>query len=280
MPKRQSKPRKAVHRNLHLVSPQLTGPDVRALQAEVNAELRHRKLEWRCIKANGEFGPRTLHACAFLGWVLGFSRERWEKMTGHDHPRVDRSAQRILRDPSKRSALDHAREAARQKEVRELRHQHNTGPALAVRYIEGMAAKGVHEEGETNTGSRVDVWEAFFGLHAQPWCGCLAGYAAKKVGGSTASTWFPYGPSIMADARAHRNGVREVSFDDIEAGDILVLWNGEHVVTATERPKGDSIRTGEGNTSPNDGDSQADGGCVAIKVRSRSDVSCVARVYG
>ncbi|HUB98988.1 MAG TPA: hypothetical protein VMS11_04100, partial [Solirubrobacterales bacterium] len=93
------------------------------------------------------------------------------------------------------------------------------------------------------------------------------------------TTWFPYGPSIMADAKAGRNGVREVAFDQIEEGDVLVLWGGAHVVTAAAKPSGDNVPTGEGNTSPTDGESQADGGCVAMKTRTRADVSCAARPY-
>lgn len=268
----------AVHRGLHLVSPLVRGADVQALQKRVNAELEHRRLAWRRVEVDGQFGPKTLHACAFLGWVLGFSGRRLEEITGAE-PRLGQRAQRVLRDPRRRLPAERARERLRRRKLRALRRAHAKGPTAAVDYIREMAAKGVHEVGSTNTGELVDRWQAYFGLRAQPWCGCLAGYAAKEVGGSQATTWFPYGPSIMADARAGRNGVREVPFEQAEPGDVLVLWNGEHIATAMAHPGGGTIATGEGNTSPNSGDSQADGGCVALKTRSRSDISCVARVY-
>jgi len=268
----------AVHRGLHLVSPLVRGADVRALQERLNAELAHRQLSWRQVAVDGQFGPRTLHACAFLGWVLGFSSRRLREITGSE-PRLGERAQRVLRDPRRRAPVERARERARRPKVRALRRSHVDGPAAAVDYIREMAAKGVHEIGDTNTGELVDRWQSYFGLHAQPWCGCFAGYAAKAVGDSPATTWFPYGPSIIADARAGRNGVREVSFEDAKPGDILVLWSGDHIATAMARPSATTIATGEGNTSPNDRDSQADGGCVALKTRSRSDVSCVARIY-
>ncbi|HST69072.1 MAG TPA: hypothetical protein VLI94_05380 [Solirubrobacterales bacterium] len=267
----------AVHRGLRLVSPLARGADVRVLQERLNAELDHRRLAWRQVAVDGQLGPRTLHACAFLGWVLGFSGRRLREIA--EAERLGERAQRRLRDPRKRSPAERARERARRPKVRALRQAHAEGPAAAVDYIREMAAKEVHEVGGTNTGPLVDRWQAYFGLRAQPWCGCFAGFAAKAVGNSQATTWFPYGPSIMADARAGRNGVREVAFEDAQPGDVLVLWGGEHIATAIAAPDGSTIATGEGNTSPNAGDSQADGGCVALKTRSRSDVSCVARPY-
>lgn len=268
----------AVHRGLHLVSPLARGNDIRALQERVNFELAHRRLSWRQVAVDGQFGPRTLNACGFLGWVLGFSGRRLAALSCAE-PHLGERSQRILREPQKRLPAERARERLRRGKVKALRHSHADGPTGAVAYIREMAGRGVHEVGSTNTGKLVDRWQAYFGLHAQPWCGCFAGFAAKAVGGSQATTWFPYGPSIIADARAGRNGVREVRFEEAEPGDILVLWGGEHIATVMTSPTGDSVATGEGNTSPNDGDSQADGGCVALKTRSRGDVSCVARVY-
>jgi hypothetical protein len=268
----------AVHRGLHLTSPLVRGADLRALQEAINEELEHRRLAWRRVEVDGSFGPRTLHACAFLGWVLGFSGRRLEAITG-SKPRLSQRTQRVLRDPRRRAPAERVRERLRRRKVRALRRSHQEGPTAAVDYVREMAAKGIHEVGSSNTGDVVDRWQAYFGLRAQPWCGCFAGYAAKEVGGSQATTWFPYGPSIMADARVGRNGVREVSFENAEPGDVLVLWGGEHIATAMARPRGNAIATGEGNTSPNDGESQADGGCVALKTRSRADVTCVARVY-
>lgn len=277
MPTKTRGGKKAVHRSLHLTSPRMHGPDVRALQERVNHELGHRKLDWHKVAVDGQLGRQTFRACAFLAWALG-SRERFGQRDGHI-PRVSQAAQKLLRDPSKRGHLDRLRERRRKGKVEKLRHAHNTGPRAAVEFIRKLAAEGIHEVGSTNTGKWVDKFTGLFGIHAVPWCGCLTGYAAKVIGGSTATTWFPYGPSIMADAQAGRNGVREVSFDHAQEGDALVLWGGDHVVTAAGKPSGDSISTAEGNTSPTDGNSQADGGAVAMKTRSRSDVSCVARVY-
>src|SRR5690349_20177829 len=72
----KTKAPQAAHRTLGLTSPHREGEDVRALQAAMNAEFAHRKLGWRQVTVDGEFGPRTLNACAFLGWVLGLGRRR------------------------------------------------------------------------------------------------------------------------------------------------------------------------------------------------------------
>ncbi|HUB99267.1 MAG TPA: hypothetical protein VMS11_05530, partial [Solirubrobacterales bacterium] len=112
---------KEVHRDLHLVSPQQNGPDVRALQQAVNRELDHRKLGWRKIQADGEFGRMTLHACEFLGWVLGLP-SRYFRVKGGGGPMVSEVAQRALRDPAARTRRDRIRERARKRKVANLRH--------------------------------------------------------------------------------------------------------------------------------------------------------------
>jgi hypothetical protein len=265
-----------VHRTLRLSSPHLHGVDVRALQGRLNHELNHRRFPWRTVTVDGEYGPQSRNAAHMVGWLIGLSHRRLKAIHAG---RITQPVQHLLRNPEDRLPADRLRDSARRTAARKLRQAHNSGPQAAVGYIEEMARKDVHEVGSTNTGPMVDKWEAFFGIHGEPWCGCLAGYAAKVAGGSKATTWFPYGPSIMADARAGRNGVFEVGFDNIQPGDVLVLWNGEHIVTAAASPNGDQIRTGEGNTSPNPVGDQTNGGSVEMKVRSRSDVSCAARPY-
>jgi hypothetical protein len=260
-----------------------SGVDVHKLQEAVNRELRHRKLEWRCVKADGDLGPRTLRACAFLAWVIGLSGKRYKAISPDRsyQPHVSETVQRILRDPSKRSALDRAREKARKPKVQKVRKAHSTGPAAAIAYIRKQAEKDVHEVGSTNTGPMVDKWEAFFGFHGLAWCGMLAGYAAIVIGKCLAkrlSFWNGY--TLITEAAAGKDGCYEVGFDQIEGGEILVLWGGEHVVTAAGPPVGDSVETGEGNTSPDPGGDQANGGSVEMKTRSRGDVSCAIRIYG
>jgi hypothetical protein len=239
----KTKAPQGAHRTLRLTSPHAKGDDVRALQTAINAELEHRKLGYQA--------------------------------------HVSIEVQRILRNPERRSAPDRQRERARREKVQKLRKAHNEGPAAAILFIRQEAAKGVHEIGESNTGPEVDRYTAKFGLHAVPWCGCLAGYAAIDYGHCLASSLsFWYGPSLIAEAAARKDGCYPVPFEEIEGGEILVLWGGEHVVTAAAASKGNTVETGEGNTSPTNGNSQADGGAVAMKTRSRSDVTVAIRIYG
>lgn len=269
--------RKHVHRDLHLVSPQARGADVHALQFQINHELGHRKFPWREIKVDGKYGLRTRDAAHMVAFLIGLG--------SHDLQAIHRGlltqhVQHLLRNPGDRSAIDRARDHHRRGRAAKLRHQHNTGPDAAVSWLEEQARKGVHEIGESNTGPVIDTVESYFGLHGESWCGCAAGYAAEKIGGCKVKLWYPSGYSLIEEAHAGKDGARVVSFDQIERGMPLVLWGGEHVVTAREKSSGDSINTVEGNTSPNDGDNQADGGCFATKTRSRSDVSCAIRIYG
>jgi len=273
---------KAAHRNLLGTSPATKGTDVSALQEAVNKELRHRKLGWHCVKVDGQLGPQTLRACAYLGWVLGFNgRQVTAMLPVSKHPHVSEELQRLLRDPSKRDRLDRGREKLRHGKVAHQRKTHDEGPSAAIGFIRARAAEGVHEVGESNTGVWVDKFEAQFGMHGEPWCGMLAGYAAINYGHCLASGLsFWYGPSLIREAAEHAHGCYPVPFDQIEGGEILVLWGGEHVVTAAGASSGDAVPTGEGNTSPTNGNSQADGGAVAMKTRSRGDVSAAIRIYG
>jgi hypothetical protein len=283
MAKAKRPSQKLVHRNLHVVSPLMKGPDIRALQLAINKELSHRKLAWRGVKVDGRLGNRTLRACAFLAWVLGLSGRRYKAISPSlsYKPHLSEALQRILRDSSKRSALDRSREKLRKGKVEKIRKAHSEGPAAAIAFIRKLAAEGVHEVGETNTGPWVDKFEALFGLHAVAWCGMLAGWVAIKIGHCVAkdlSFWNGY--ALITEAAQGKDGCYEVGFDQIEGGEILVYWGGEHVGTALVPSEGDDVEAGEGNTSPTDGNSQADGGAIAVKTRSRSDVSCAIRIYG
>jgi hypothetical protein len=276
----KTKAPQGAHRTLRLVSPHRKGEDVAALQVAVNSELVHRKLEWRQVAVDGEFGAQTLHACAFLGWILGLSAARHRVLVG-PKAHVSIEIQRLLRNPAKRSGFDRRRESARKGKVAKIRKAHDEGPEAAIAFIRKEAAKGVHEVGESNTGPEVDKFQAEFHLHGEPWCGCLAGYAAIVFGHCLASELsFWYGPALIQQAAERKDGCYPVPFEQIQGGEILVLWGGEHVVTAAAPSKGSTVETGEGNTSPTNGNSQADGGAVAMKTRSRSDVSVAIRIYG
>lgn len=262
----------AVHRGLNLAGA-TSGEDVEALQRAINRDLHNRDLDFARIKVDGELGPQTFRAAAFTAWVIGL-RDRHVKQVRVGHA-ISEYVQRRIREPRHRTRWEHAREDHRKAELRAIRYRNTHGARAAVRWAEEQVGASENPPG-SNTGPKIDEWTAFFGLHAVPWCGCFAGYAVKKVGGAAVTAWLPHAGMLGAAALAGEGGLSAVPFDEARPGDILDLWNGEHVALVRESPSGDTIKTVEGNTSAADG-SQSDGGCVALKERSRSDVSVVAR---
>jgi hypothetical protein len=158
---------------------------------------------------------------------------------------------------------------------------HLEGPAVAVHWALKQVGTSESPAG-SNLGPGITLWERRTGYSVPPgvfWCGCFASEAVVVHG----KAHIPnrnrcgYGPYVIDDARAHRNGFVAVPFEQALPGDYLIFFGGEHQGLCRGRPSGGSIPTVEGNTSPSTAGSQFNGGCVAAKTRSRSDVSCVAR---
>ncbi len=162
-----------------------------------------------------------------------------------------------------------------------VRQHANEGPKATVRWAK--AREGTSESpAYSNLGPGISQWERNTGYSVPPgvyWCGCFASEATIVHGKAKIPNRnrCGYGPYVMADARNHTNGFREVPFDEIQAGDYLVFFNGEHQGIARGRSSGGVVPTIEGNTSPSSSGSQFNGGCVAAKTRTRADVSCAAR---
>jgi hypothetical protein len=275
---------KTVNRTLVLGSPAAKGADVRALQVAINKEFRHRKLEWRCVKATGKLDKATLRAAVFLLFVLGISARRSRAaLPTASRPHLSEALQHIIRNPETRSALDRGREKLRKSKVQQIREKHASGPAAAIAFLRKLAAEEVHEIGESNRGPWVDKFEKLFGLIGDAWCGMCAGWVAIKIGrclSSGLSFWNGY--KLIEEAHAGADGCYLVDVDRIEGGEILVYWGGEHVGTAVAGwdDEEESVETVEGNTSPNSGNDEADGGCVAVKHRTAADISAAIRIYG
>lgn len=162
-------------------------------------------------------------------------------------------------------------------EARKRRQErHDSGPKKAVEWA--MNQVGEHESPSgSNWGEPVETWIKNAGYtFPVPWCGAFCHEAVVEHGGANVSTQLGYAGYIVDDARANRNGLREVSASEAKAGDIASLWNAEHVVTLTGPVVNGTFSTIEGNTSATDG-SQSNGGTVAAKVRSVSDVDVFAR---
>lgn len=168
--------------------------------------------------------------------------------------------------------------AARSEIARLVRVTSSKGPAAAVRW--GMHQQGVSEHPDgSNWGHPVQDWIQRTGYTTPvPWCGCFAHEAVVEKGKAKIPSEIRLGYTgyIEEDARAKRNGLREVPFNQAKKGDIVVFSFG-HIAVVRGKPSITSIPTIEGNTSPLSSGSQANGGTVAAKTRSRSDVTVIAR---
>lgn len=164
----------------------------------------------------------------------------------------------------------------------ERAHGHS-GAVAAVEF--GLSQEGVTEmPAGSNWGHPVQDWIEYTGLGSAsphpPWCGCFACECIVGHGGAAIAvrSRLASGYAIIADARAHANGLVEISWDAIKPGTLFSYWGGEHIGIAVAAPEGDTVKTIEGNTSPTPGSraQEYNGGCVAPKVRNRSDVTVAA----
>lgn len=121
------------------------------------------------------------------------------------------------------------------------------------------------------------------GYDGVPWCGCFVASAAVEEAGADipAKARLAYTPYICADAAANTNGLRRISADEVERGDLVVFNFGsgiaKHVGLALGPISGGMTDAAEGNTSSGTSGSQDNGGGVYRRSRPLSDVLCFAR---
>lgn len=241
-------------RSLYLTSPELRGKDVRDLQYALGKR-------GAGVTIDAQYGPATEHAVRTVAYRMGL---------GH----VDAlpAIQRIIEGKQPRTPLDLKRAKDRAKAAAKANTGLNGVWEHATQYI------GVAEVGDTNTGYPYPSgWEKNFGMNGVSWCGCFAGSMVLLAGGHVNSR-VAYTPYIEADARTGTNGFAQFTMEHARAAKgwlVLYCWNGtnvpEHVgVVESFNPQGPvSV---EGNTSSGDGGSQSNGGCVARRQRSYSNV--------
>lgn len=268
---------KFVHRDLNLVTPLLTGPDVRELQEACNALTNHYQFDWLHIKEDGDYGKRTARRAAFCMELIGVEQDLCDKArkTGH----ISEQNQTYLRNPEKRGKDERTREENRRDHFRELRRKHNQGITKAVEFMESH--KGVNEQPpESNHGPfPIDECQAHFGLSGVPWCGCAVGYAIEKVAGfGDTGVWWPHAAFIRGDAEAGRNGLEDINPSHAFRGCVGTLFNGgdDHVVFVRDDVQNGIVSTVEGNTSSAVRDS--DGGIIETKERPIGEFTCMVRL--
>lgn len=263
-----------VHRSLSLVSPLMQGPDVRALQQQLNHQNDHYGFTWHHIREDGDYGRRTYREAKFVAWLIGLADDT-VKHPGHLNEKV----QQVLRDPGKRTDADRKRESDRKDKRHKLKQKHDTGVKAGTAFLKKYV--GVNEDPpESNHGPfPINECQQFFGLSGVPWCGCLVGYVIKKICGIASNTWWPYAGSVRVDAQAGNNGLHDINPADATEGCVCTFFNGgdDHVTWVVSSDAGRGIlHTLEGNTSS--ATRSSDGGIIEAKERSFSEVSCCLRV--
>ena len=252
-------------RTLHLSSPLETGPDVRALQAALNARMKARH-EGQ-IDADGQYGPATAGAVRQVGWDLGALPETLEQGCPAG------LAQMII-DPDKRTP----EQLARAKTRAETPH----GPAAAIAWARTQIGTEEHPAG-SNRGPKIDDWQQGVGMIGQPWCGAFA-HAALEHGGLKTAPDIRYCPSTEAHAKQGTGGFASWHpVANAQEGD-LVLYDfvnhppsfPEHVGVVVAL-QSDGLHTIEGNTTSGAAGNQANGGGVFARVRPTQFVVGVAR---
>jgi hypothetical protein len=134
----------------------------------------------------------------------------------------------------------------------------------------------------SNRGHPVEDWQKAFGsyLVGLAWCGVFVGTALKQAGVKITARVASVA-LIEDDARAGRNGFEKlVSWDEALPGDVLILFDrGVHTeILAWPHRRLGYVTTYGGNTSyEGKSGSQSNGGCVAKRHRTRSDVYAIAR---
>ena len=284
-------PVKAVHRTLFLSTPLTQGPDVRALQEAMKGGLKHYKVDWLPIKIDGEFGPQTIHAAAFYGWILGITEATRRKL--RKKGTMPEAIQEVLRNPEKRGDAYRERADMRKGELKEIRKAHKQGPKAAVAYAKSMI--GVVEmplETNSNRGpdlmrkgkkGGIDFWQSVFEQKATLWCLCFASYCVRDIGGAKVGGTLIQAAAIERMAKAHTEGWVAVPPDEAKAGDIALYRfkpgpgdpeHGELVVGPLKDGKFNDVG---GNTSNDADGSQTNGGGVFAKLRDPTLLTCIAR---
>ena len=158
--------------------------------------------------------------------------------------------------------------------------------AKAARYLLGFVGRTESPPG-SNDAPFLRDWENRLGhdrldwmIPGQPWCG-LACIAAWKFGaGKLLPDGTVYTPNIVNWARAGEH-FEAVPPDEAKPGDLVVFdfdsGGADHVGLALWPARAGLIPTVEGNTSPSDAGSQANGGGVFKRSRHVGLIAVVAR---
>jgi peptidoglycan hydrolase-like protein with peptidoglycan-binding domain len=253
---------------LALTSPHFKGESVRLLQFL----LRNNRYGQDFLKGkiDGEFGPGTEAAV-----------QRAKKWVGYETSKINGIATDILyrwlvkKGNASYQDLPAANQKRREARLKLAKKQAAEVPILERALAVAATQIGTHEPAGKQNKIIYNDWY-YDGDVRQPWCAVFVSWSINQAGGHF---HYAYCPSIEADAIHHKNGLSIVT--QPKKGDLVLFSFGEneavHIGFVEKVLANGQLQTVEGNTSSGDGGSQANGGGVYRRIRSRSQVRCFVR---
>jgi hypothetical protein len=255
-------------RNIGLTSPHTKASRV----ARAQHALHHNRFEdFHPGKVDGVYGEKTAAACARAKYRLGFKKRNTIGRLGHTY---GAHLHAILTGERKLTPAQHVRRHKRRL-ARALKLRRRQTPLHALHIAIGEL--GQTENPANSNRTKYGKW---YGLDGNPWCAMFVSWCMNQAG---VPFKYAYCPSVVADARAGRNGLSVVPFSAVEAGDLALYdWPGEspgladHIGIVERKTTGDGFTAIEGNTSfGND----SNGGKVMRRDRTTSLVLAFVRVH-
>jgi hypothetical protein len=246
-------------RTLQLTSPQMVGADVLYAKRLLN----NNPFGVFRPGLGNDFDQETAAACRQAKWELGYAKD---KCTGT----FGTSLEKYLRGMDTLPLLNRRR---RKKRLAAL----TVGKKAVDEAVKWIGT--VEEPPGTNIAKPFTTWYGWIGWGA-PWCAVFLSYCLDKAGFEhikpNAARW-AYCPYFLADARARRYGLQVVHPHEVEKGTIALFdWDNDgvpdHIGFCTDKVLDGEVPTVEGNTSFTSSGSQSNGGAVAARTRSVSDI--------
>ena len=119
-------------------------------------------------------------------------------------------------------------------------------------------------------------------MQGQPWCVCFLWWVFKHAGESSAFFGGAKTASCTTLCRWYKEQGLTAPKHEVRVGDIVILnFKGtaetQHCGLVVDVGDGNWVQTVEGNTSPGMEGSQNNGGCVALKIRTMTQIVGVCR---
>lgn len=274
------------HRELWTVDPPMLGRDVENLQRALLVRLRTRGFgrDEIPVATHGQHTFATAMAAVEAQYWLGLRADTYLKRDPDWHRALTIGAQQVIRDPDKyRTAEQEQRARDRSGNLKkgpryfdELLREHEQLPAAhrGIDAAEAFALKyvGVTEKpAGSNWGPHIETWIRAAGYTSSvPWCGCFVNAVLMAAGLPSGAGWIGYTPAIVAHAKQNIDGWSWHGPGDGRRGDLALFDTpggdpAVHVEWTRRQLSPTRYATIGGNTSDDDGGSQANGGMVASR---------------